>query len=83
MKKNWRFFAAFALGAMLSFFGKSFWETMLIIALVAVIIESIIYLMQKKRLTEKILSMKIMYNFNTNDYLLRIPIFIIFFGSGF
>ena len=48
MKKNWRFFAAFALGAMLSFFGKSFWETMLIIALVAVIIESIIYLMQKK-----------------------------------
>lgn len=27
--------------------------------------------------------MKIMYNFNTNDYLLRIPIFIIFFWFGF
>ena len=48
MKKNWRFFGAFALAAMLSFFGKSFWESMLILALVAVIIESIIYLMKKK-----------------------------------
>ena len=26
---------------------------------------------------------KPMYNFNTNDYLVRIPIFIIFFWFGF
>ena len=26
--------------------------------------------------------MRIMYNFNTNDYLVRIPIFIIFFWFG-
>ena len=48
-KKTWRFFVAFILGSTLGGYGISFWETMLIIAIIAIIVESIIYLKQKKK----------------------------------
>ena len=45
MKKllNWKFFVAFVLGFFLSAYGITLWQTMLIIAIVAVIVESTIY----------------------------------------
>tara|TARA_B100001989_G_C24544619_1_gene469915 strand:+ start:2639 stop:2791 length:153 start_codon:yes stop_codon:yes gene_type:complete len=50
MKKvfNWKFLVAFVLGFSLSAYGLTFWQTMLIIAIVAIIVESIIYFRQKK-----------------------------------
>ena len=47
MKRYWRFFAAFVLGFMLKNYGFSFWETILIIAVVAIIVEFIIHLGKK------------------------------------
>tara|TARA_B100001027_G_scaffold191865_1_gene146402 strand:+ start:753 stop:902 length:150 start_codon:yes stop_codon:yes gene_type:complete len=47
MKKYWRFFVAFALGFTLKNYGFSVWETILIIAVVAIIVEFIIYLIKK------------------------------------
>tara|TARA_B100000282_G_scaffold48373_1_gene30385 strand:+ start:2636 stop:2791 length:156 start_codon:yes stop_codon:yes gene_type:complete len=48
VKKHWRFFAAFALGFILSSYGFTLLETMSIIALVGITVESIIYLRNKK-----------------------------------
>ena len=49
MKKvfNWKFFVAFVLGFSLNSYGMTFWQTMLIIAIVAIIVESIIYFRQR------------------------------------
>ena len=50
LKKNaWRLFAAFVLGFSLNAYGMTFWQTMLIIAIVAIIVESIIYFKTKKK----------------------------------
>ena len=47
MKSYWRFFVVFVLGFILKKYGFSFWETILIIALVAIIVEFIIHLNKK------------------------------------
>jgi len=48
VKKHWRFFAAFAIGFFLSSNGFTLLETMSIIAVVGLTVESIIYLRNKK-----------------------------------
>ena len=48
-KKTWRFFVAFIIASIARGYGMSFWETMLIVAIIAIIVESIIYLKQKKK----------------------------------
>ena len=48
-KNSWRFFVAFVIGLTLSSYGMSIWETMSIIFLIAIIVESIIYYKTKKK----------------------------------
>lgn len=48
-RKTWRFFVSFILAAILRGYGMTIWETILIIAIIAIIVESIIYLKQKKK----------------------------------
>ena len=45
-RKTWRFFVSFILAAILRGYGMTIWETILIIA---TIVESIIYIKQKKK----------------------------------
>jgi len=48
-RKTWRFFIAFIIASITTAYGMSFWETMLIIAVIAIIVEYIIYLKLKKK----------------------------------
>ncbi len=48
-RKTWRFFIAFIIASITTGYGMSFWETMLIIAVIAIVVEYIIYHNQKKK----------------------------------
>ena len=48
-RKTWRFFIAFIIASITKGYGMSFWETMLIIAVIAIVVEYIIYHNQKKK----------------------------------
>ena len=48
-RKTWRFFIAFIIASITTGYGMSFWETMLIIAVIAIVVEYIIYQNQKKK----------------------------------
>ena len=47
-RTTWRFFIAFIIAFTARGYGMSFWETMLIIAVIAIFVEYIIYLKLKK-----------------------------------
>tara|TARA_Y100000768_G_scaffold140047_1_gene104350 strand:- start:520 stop:696 length:177 start_codon:yes stop_codon:yes gene_type:complete len=50
LKKNaWRFFSGGILGIIFFQYGMSIWETILIVFIIAIIVESIIYFKTKKK----------------------------------
>ena len=48
-KNAWRLFAGGILGIIFSLYGMSIWETILIVFIIAIIVESIIYFKTKKK----------------------------------